>query len=287
MAEQYWRELPWTDQPKNPDDLIIDIMLTVPRILAQTDAAKAEPHPLKRLAGIFKSVRLCWETDSALRRWYVRVEAAAQGPMFWTKVSTLDTAADDPETGKLFPLAYRFPSFVLAQSLIFFWVCRTLVGAHLCRLYQALARVDADPRRLQLAPCTCEDVQNPSPPESEIGVETCVRHFELKKLPPLGSHRDWASHSGYEICKSAEFFLEERARGLGPSALFPALRILRFLWKALPGDWAREMVWIGDIIAKIQARGNNVARFAQTEDHFYTRGGLVSDNVLAPVSVEG
>ena len=286
LADAEWLETPWESQPKHLDDQIVDILLTVPRFLAQTDAARAEAHPLRKLVGILHSAQLCWDTDSALRKWRARLDAVEQGPLFRSEPSKLDTAADDDESGKLFPIAYRFPSFVLAQTMVIFWTCQTLVGSHLCRLYQGLSNMNADPNRLRLAPCTCKIVDSSSSADPEVRIQTCVRHFALDKLPPLGSHEDWVANAAYEICRSAEFFLEENTRGFGPSCFFPTLRILRFLWRVLPGDWTRELVWIEDIVARIQARGNNVARFTRTEADFYTRGGRVPGGVLAPISID-
>ena len=278
--------MPWGDEGKDCDDEVIDILLSIPRILAQTDASKLEDRPLKKLAGILESVRLCWEADKTLREWFDRFDASMPGPLYWPEFSTLHSTADTSRSGKLFPVAYRFQAFIIGQTLVFYWVSLTIVHQHLSRLYLALQRSAADNSRRLLVPCTCDSAAEIIGAAESIRSTTCLRHFAVDKLPPLGLRRDWARSVAYEICRSVEYFLHPAARDVGPASIFPALRILRFLWKGLPGDWEREQAWLRDMIAIVQERGNHIARYAQTDEDVLARQNPFLDQALSAANTE-
>jgi len=276
LAEPAWLTTPWRGTRKDIHDEVIDILLGLPRIFQQTDVATASQRPSDKLTGLLKSVKLCWETDAALRDWFARLDDLIPGPLFWSQASTITTSADTPESGRLFHVSYRFPIFIIGYSLVVYWVNLTLVNHHLCRLYQGLQLMSlhVPAKRLEAAPCTCSD-DSPDGPGVIIGSETtmpiCIRHFRADKLPPLGLRLDWARTTAYEVCRSAEYFLDDKMGALGPSCLFSPMRVLRVIWARTPGDWTRQQAWTDDIIAIIQAKGNYIARYMQGEDNALTK----------------
>ncbi|KAH8884376.1 hypothetical protein GQ53DRAFT_846305 [Thozetella sp. PMI_491] len=292
LADEDWLTLPWVSQRKDLFDKIVDILLVIPRILAQTDVAQREEMPLLKMKGILRSVQMCWGFDATLQEWFSRINASVRGPLYRPVLSTIDTAADNPKSGRLFPVSYRFCSFFVGQNLVLYWMTSVILSQHLCRLYRGLGLLKENAALRRLAPCTCPEPRTQEKGKeketkeplgaTELEAAACLRHFDPDQLPPLGSRIEWGRTVAYEICRSAEYFLDNETRCLGPNTLFPALRVLRAIWSRTPGDWTRELAWLRDVITIMQSKGISVPRYSQEEEHVVIREVSVSGDTPEP-----
>jgi hypothetical protein len=90
---------------------------------------------------------------------------------------------------------------------------------------------------------------------------TCLYHSATGLLSSLRSSIEWPLAPARNICQSVEFFLQERMRGEGSISVLPALLIVKAYLRISPGDWNREILWIDDMVGKIQGKCNAIAGY--------------------------
>jgi hypothetical protein len=184
--------------------------------------------------------------DSCLADWFAQFEATVAGPLSYPELSRVNSTADSPELGKVFPVAFYFPAFIVAQTLVFYWIALIIVHAHMCLMYENLARLVALLETVKDdISCTCSDTDD----NDSAAAMTCLRHFAVELLPPRN------------ICQSVEYFLQDQMRGVGPVSVLPALLIVNAYRRYASGDWSRETLWINDMVGKIQGKGNEIAGY--------------------------
>lgn len=197
--------------------------------------------------------------DSRLSEWFTHLESKVSGPLYYPKLSTMESSADSSELGKLFPVSFHFPTYIVGQSLVFYWVAVIVVHAHMCAMYEKLAQqTTAFETMKEHVPCTCGKVDGSS---SSTVVTTCLHHFHTEMLPPLGHRKDWAQKTTRNICQSVEYFLQDQLRTVGPVSILPPLVVVKEYWKYTPGNWFRESLWVKDMIARIKSKGEKIAEY--------------------------
>jgi hypothetical protein len=236
---------------KDQHDQLIDIFLDVPAIYALSDAAKREISKRKSLIGMIKAVQLCWKLDSELRNWYDLFNASSQGMLYWCELSTIATSADSPILGKLFPVAFRFPTYIIAQTLVLYWAALAIISEQLCRLYKVLGSVEIEIDRdeIETHECTCEESGIPDMP-----AHICAMHFTTEKCQPLGEREDWSYHIARNICQSVEYFLQPNMRRIGPACILPPLMFLKTAWERNGEESQRQVTWVSEMLLKVQGR---------------------------------
>lgn len=276
LVDPQWRNLPWSSCPtsKNPYDEILDLVLETPEVYARTDALDAVTKEQDILTGAVETVRECLRVDRELAGWLARFEAAVAGPLYCPELSRIHSSADSAEFGKVFPVRFSFPAPILAQAMVFYWLALVVVHSHTCEMYDQLTDLVArlDPIRGDVR-CTCggsntneegRDKGLSSHPESDTGLTaprfTCLRHFSTDLLPPLGSKTEWSRTSARNICQSAEYFLQDQLRGVGPILMLPALVTIKAFYRYVP-NFGREIMWIDEVLAEIRGRGNAITEY--------------------------
>jgi len=109
-----------------------------PEIYHQHDKLNRETCRSKILPSLINIMELCWQIDSQLNEWYRDFETFVAGPMYWPKLSTSDSSVDDVELGRVFPVAFDFPSHDVAQVMILYWLSLLLVHPILCHMNERL-----------------------------------------------------------------------------------------------------------------------------------------------------
>lgn len=259
LNELNWRELPWASCPtqKAPLDQLVDILLEIPDLFAQFDVLEAAICTQEILPKTLETILEGLRMDSCLADWFINFEATVAGPMYYPGLSKISSTADSPEFGKVFSVAFNFPAFGVAQTLVFYWIALIIVHGHMCIMYEKLASFVAllDTVNEDVS-CTCGDDSNDS-----AAAMTCLRHFTMDLLPPLGHRMEWFGTPARNICQSVEYFLQDQMRGEGPLTMLPALAVVKGCWGIAPGDWGRETLWIDDMVGKIQGKGNEIAGY--------------------------
>ncbi len=257
MADKVWRDVPWASKTKDSHDHLLDIMLRIPTILADFFNEDKRPTVQEILDAAIQRVRVCWRLDSQLNDWLEGQTVEHSGPLFWPETSEefVSSRSTGSDTDDLFTTAYDFPSFLLAQSLLLYWLSRMMVSYQLGRVYQKLQDLAAtlESSITSDAKCTCHEKRRAS-------LTSCLLHFNFTQLPPLGYRSDWSQTAARNIGQSVAYFLQEKMRCTGPACLFAPLRILWWHWghDYSGQDRRRELRWVGSMLGKVQARGNKI-----------------------------
>jgi hypothetical protein len=205
-----------------------------------------------------ENVRESQRMAKCLEAWFVKFEAAAAGPLYHPELSSLNSAADSAELGRVFPVAFYFPSFGVAQTLVFYWAAIILVHGHISFMHEKLAHL------VELLATMKENRPlRSSYTDDDNSTAAIIRlhHSAADLLSSLGSSIEWPPTPARNICQSVEYFLQEQMRGEGPISVLPALVIVKAYWKLTPGDWHREILWVEDMLRRIQSKGNEIAGY--------------------------
>jgi hypothetical protein len=253
LAEPEWLQQPWASTTKDPYDQLIDILLQAPRIYTDSDAVDHETRPHAILSGLLHSVNECWRFDGALQGWQSRLADAVPGALYWPCLATVRTPADTATEGMVFPVAYQFPSLVIATGLVLCWSFSTILHQYMCHLYDRIEELARGMQESDGDPCLCrDDAEN-------TAVVPCPAHFTPDRLPPLGPRKDWGKNAARDVCQSIEYFLQDSMKCAGPASILPALLGLAWLWDHDNGNWSRELTWVTYMIGKVHSRGNAIA----------------------------
>jgi len=276
LAEPVWLESPWAFLARDPHDHLIDILLKAPSIYADADAAENAVSPPRALAALVRGIHQCWQVNEELDAWFGTLESSVSGALYWPELATMKTPADAGRHGMLFPVAFCFPSFLIAHTLVLYWTASVILHQHLCVLYR---RVEALAGETEA--CTCEEhVRGDGLDAETVGLTACLRHFKPHQLPRLGARRDWARTVARDLCQSVEYFLKDSMRCLGPASILPSLMTVGWLWEHEAGDWDREVAWVRHMLVTVQRKGNEIAGCTEAELEEY-RGSSAGSSGLA------
>ena len=212
-----------------------------------------------------RRVEHCWKMDADLQQWHEELEHQNPGLLYWPEFAKLDNASDDPEQGKLFPVAFHFSSLRAAHISILYWTTLIVLWSGLTRLYRNISVIleKGTPGshdgfvHFNSAHwsannfCSCED---PSP-------MICHKHFRMRKLPPLEHRADWPQYIASNICQSVEYCIQDEMMGLGPAAVSPSLVLVADRLRKEPGYWSRQLLWIEAVLARTYGRGIRVMKY--------------------------
>ena len=254
LADPEWCNIPWSTKAsdKAPFDKLVDILLVIPNLSAQRQALQRMADPQAFLYNALATISDGQKIESLLEEWFNDFKASVDGPLYHPELSTIKSKADSHELGKLFPVAFHFPTFLVGQNLVYYWVALMNVHAHFCFTYETIARFLSTLEAMDRdhLPCICQDVTR-SP--------ICLQHFNMGLLPALDYREEWPRTVAYNICQSVEHFLLRKTRGFGHVSALPALALVKGFWKHTPGDWSREMAWVDDMLDRIRASGSGIA----------------------------
>ncbi|KAK0719102.1 hypothetical protein B0H67DRAFT_147634 [Lasiosphaeris hirsuta] len=260
LAQSRWRELPWAPHPKSktPFDFLIDILLDVPDLSVRRQALErsleARGDLRRALLDGLECVGEGRRIEAVLEAWHDRFRAVAPGALYHPELSQMASALDSSEAGKVFPVIFRFPSFIVGQNMLYYWITLMSVQAHLCFTYASLAQLsdtlDSVGRDNLVCTCTCAGVAEPA---------TCLRHFAVELLPPLGHREEWPTGPAYHICQSIEYFMLHHARAFGPASVIPGLLLVKAYWMFAPADMSREMTWVNEMLCRVRTGGGSIA----------------------------
>ncbi|KAK2826883.1 hypothetical protein FQN49_007358 [Arthroderma sp. PD_2] len=207
LAQPEWLYLPWSSQPNSKSlfDRLVDILLTMPNGLEQIGILDKITDSWQLLQDLWTAIEEGHKAEYLLQQWFESFQVALPAPLYHTELSTIETAADNTERGKLFPVAFRFPDFMVGQSLVLYWVALMTVQGSLYWTYATLTRLatNLDFIGRGALSCTCG--------ETAKGTARCLQHFTVDDLPEI-------DHTGprtaaYNICQSAEYFVKDTTRG--------------------------------------------------------------------------
>jgi hypothetical protein len=174
----------------------------------------------------------------------------------------MESPADDPEGGKLFPIAFHFSNLMVAHALTLYWSGQVMVWCTLTRAYRSI-RLVLDQGTIEDAPglssvgcsfgvfCTCND-------EGKVG---CTEHFDIRQLRPLEHRSDWPQSAARNIFQSVEYCLKDEMLGIGPNTIASTLMFTVIRLLNVPGDWRREFLFVDAVLTRIHGRGSALYKF--------------------------
>lgn len=263
LSEPLWMEGPWKDSPKRLLDRLVDCLALAPGIFKQSDDFKN-----LRSRGLLDSAlditRKCWQLDTTLQSIYNDLEKETPGPLYWSVLSEEDNQADDPEHGKVFPVAFQFPDLRMAGTMMMYWATTVVLWSGMCELYHFIPTIEVDavdaycfnyPNCLRKpdSPCHCADL---------ITTSSGSLRFDLSRLPPLGHRTDFLSHAR-NVCQSVEYCLKNPMQMGGA---FTVTAPLSMVFETVKHDarCARETAWMRAALKKVQKRGLRILKYPNT-----------------------
>jgi hypothetical protein len=224
LAEQKWMEVPWKVISKSVHDQVVDVLVEIANLVGQgfkmIHLLATEP-----LSVILPIVNQCWTMEGTLRRLYNDFKSSNLGPLYWSKFSTLDNPADDPELGKVFPVAFHFPNLRVAHSCMLYWTALILLFTMLSPSYHMLKALQSD----------------------------------MSGLPVLEERLDIVSLT-CNICQSVEYCLQDEMNGLGAAvAMIPLHIVIKTLKDQRPNS--RELEWSKAVAQNFVKKGIRASMF--------------------------
>lgn len=260
LSEPRWMEGPWKDSPKRLLDRLVDCLALAPGIFKQSDDFR-NLRSRRLLESALDIARQCWQLDAALQSIYDDLERETPGPLYWSVLSEDDNPADDPEHGKVFPVAYQFPDLKMASTLMMYWAITVMLWSGMCGLYQFIATIEVDaldayclgyPNCLREpdSACHCADL---------IMTSAGSLRFDLSRLPPLGHRTDFLSPAR-NVCQAVEYCLKNSVLMGGAFVVSAPLNIV---FDTVKHDtrFARETAWMRAALEKVQKRGLRILKY--------------------------
>lgn len=89
-------------------------MIQLPAIMELLDKTAERP-------GLIRLLQSCLSLNEQLLAWNEKLTHQVHGQLYWIVPSVACSPADDPVLGRIFPLAFQFPSLGIAQLLLMYW----------------------------------------------------------------------------------------------------------------------------------------------------------------------
>jgi hypothetical protein len=200
-------------------------MIQLPSIMEALD--KLDRNKIAERSILIRLLQLCTSLNEQLFTWGEKLKTEVDH-LYWTVPSVADNPADDPVLGRIFPLAFQFPSLTIAQLLLLYWSALIL-------LYSTIQDIQKMLRR-QVASGTA----------TQHGF--CLQVRDRSKICPDLScpSSDQIALLANNICQSLEYCYHSKNGTFGPqSTIFP-LWVARSFYKS-QSDRGQELAWCSEL----------------------------------------
>ena len=245
LSRPEWIERPWKLLSKSPLDELFDGLLDLPAIFRQFDKLSQETNQTVLQDGFRDIIEKCLKVESAWRGLYGNFETSVPGPLYWPELSTLESPLDDTNSGKVFPISFHFPSFVIAQFVTSYWSCMMAVHWQLTYTYDKLAATQSSTAFISTTDSLSWSTSTGNGLYSTIP-------FDLRS----GEHDSKWKTMVKNICQSGEYFLQDQMGGLGLMSMLTLLRGCNGVLETVAKEWSREISWITNFMERIQKKFN-------------------------------
>jgi hypothetical protein len=267
LADPEWTDSPWQNVPKKPYDKILDKTAALANLFVEGfDIEGLEPARL--LPAALKIVDRCWKIEAELRQLFTDFENENPGPLYWPKLSTIVNPADDAVLGKVFPVAFHFPSLRTAATCMIYWATLIPLWAVLSHVYQLLGTLKVHNTTATDSPsdarchggngnhdaCSCEGT-SPTPRTTP---------FDMNQLLPVDPRIDVLAASR-NICQSLEYCMQEEMKGLGPAVTAVPLMAVIHILPNFP-HCSRELAWAKALSEKFSEKGLRLMKYLDSEN---------------------
>jgi hypothetical protein len=272
LADPEWTDSPWRNIPKTPLDEILDRTAALANLFVE--GFDVEGLEFTRfLPAALKIVDRCWKIEAELRQLFTDLENGNSGPLYWPKLSTAVSPADDEVLGKVFPVAFHFTNLRTAATCMIYWASVILLWAVLSHVYQLLGALKVDntttatdsPENVcchddngSHNACGCKDKS--STPQTTAATTT---PFDMNQLLPVEPRIDVLAASR-NICQSLEYCMQEEMKGLGPTVtVIPLMAVIDIL-PNFP-HCSRELAWAKALSEEFSEKGLRLMKYLDSE----------------------
>ena len=218
-------------EPKPPDLYcrILDLMIKIPSIMESLDRLAFSTHRATETTVLSRLLQICSGLHEQLTTWNKDLKKQVDGELYWIVPSLAHSPADDPIRGRIFPLAFNFPSLNIAQLLLLYW--STLIV-----LYQTIQGIQQ-----RLIRCGKENTEMELNLRYEDTADRDERWLD-HNCPSTSRVADLAKN----ICQSLEYCYRRKNGMLGlQSTVFPRWVAHEF-YSSQP-DCLRELIWCSEV----------------------------------------
>ena len=138
LAEIQWKTVPWELVPKTLEHCLMDAIVEIPGIQEEFDFLESLIQSDETFQRRAKLIQRAWAVDSDMEKWSALARSETNASPYWPEFSVTDNATDDPQLGKVFPIAYRFVNMGTAQMQLYYWAGKILLHRTLRLTYKAL-----------------------------------------------------------------------------------------------------------------------------------------------------
>lgn len=240
LSRPEWIETPWKLLSKTPLDELIDVLFGYHAVLQQFETQCHKLQSTMLQPALSETITKCLAINTALRALYSSFEKSTGGPLYWPELSTIESRLDDASSGKVFPISFHFPAFLVAQLVTTYWAGVMAVQHLLMSTYDKLAQVESLPE------AASNSFSNGMPP---LPISTGDGYALRSSL----QHRIEWTNMVKNICQSAEYFLQDQMGVSGPLAIISHLLGCRRNLKEVSEEgWSREVGWMTEVIERMQ-----------------------------------
>jgi hypothetical protein len=201
-----------------------DLMIQLPSIMEALDTHAVNTNKTAERAVLIQLLQLCSKLDGQLLSWVEQLKEQVYSQLYWTVPSVANNPADDPILGRIFPLAFHFPSLSMAQLLILYWSTLVL-------LYRTIQDIQ---KRLKSNANSSTEMQHSIGPHEKDGGELCSDGNRLsnKQIALLADN----------IAQSFEYCYHSNNGTLGPQSTVYSLWVAQSFYES-QSDRERELAW--------------------------------------------
>jgi hypothetical protein len=229
--------------PKTRLDELDDALFDLPAILKQLDEISHEENQTALQDGFRDIIAKFLKVESTMEGLYRNFENSVSGPLYWSELSTLESHLDDETLGKVFPVSFHFPAFVVAQVVTTYWSGIMAVHHNLMFTYDKLASIESSTAFTSAAGSPLSSTTDSSSLNSVV--PSYLRSHE---------HRNTWVSMVRNICQSAEYFLQDQMGELGSLTVLTLLSGCISCFGSSPDTCNREVSWIIDVMEEIKRK---------------------------------
>jgi hypothetical protein len=201
-------------------------MIQLPSIMEALDRLATNTNKTAERLVLIRLLELCSSLDGQLLGWNEKLKTQVQGQLYWTVPSVADNPADNPVVGRIFPLAFQFPSLSIAQLLLLYW-------SMLILLYRTIQDIQ---QRLKGQVTSGPAIQHSFDLHARDKSQCCSDHSDTS------ASTDGISLLAKNVCQSFEYCYRSENGTLGlQSTVFP-LWVAQNFYES-QSDRDRELAW--------------------------------------------
>jgi hypothetical protein len=256
LSDPVWRKVPYEEQPQEEFDEFLNILSLIADILSQGHSLKQMRDRDLYVASLPIIDQIC-VLVAKLRDFYEHFGTKIAGPLYWPVLSATENPTDDPERGKLFPIALHFPNLNVARIVVMYWTAMAMLCSLLSkmcnrlRFIQVAIELEGGSISKQLD-WWVKDSLASSSDEGAFDQSRKVK-VDFTEFLTLDHEADIISLARH-VCQSVDYFMQEDLLSMGPALAVTPLLCIYGILENEPSSHP-HLQWIMGELSHIRSRG--------------------------------